>query len=298
MRAWELTLIASLALSAAILWAAPRRRPRWSSILPGASVLAAVIQLAAEGYRWQMVPIYLLAAAFASFPTLFRRRSAEAAGPRGGRTWLRGMAAWAGLVLLGAAVLATTLFPHLRLPAPSGPYAVGTTRHYFVDASRPETFTPDPDDHREISLRIWYPASRPLSGEAVSYSENAREVGRALTRSTPAPSFLFDHLALVRAHSYRDAGVPEHPDGLPIVLFNHAYWAGMTQSTALMEDLASHGYVIVSIGHAHVDDHVHDHGGYWAIRDAMPVSRQEEISICRKCRLSVLSPSWKAGSRM
>jgi dienelactone hydrolase len=35
-----------------------------------------------------------------------------------------------------------------------------------------------------------------------------------------------------------------------LVIFNHAYWAGIPQSTALMEELASHGYVTVSVGHA------------------------------------------------
>jgi dienelactone hydrolase len=35
-----------------------------------------------------------------------------------------------------------------------------------------------------------------------------------------------------------------------VVIFNHAYWAGASQSTALMEELASHGYVAVSVGHA------------------------------------------------
>jgi predicted dienelactone hydrolase len=65
------------------------------------------------------------------------------------------------------------------------------------------------------------------------------------------PSFLFDHLALVRSHSFRDAEIAGADERFPIVIFSHAYWGSVSQCTALMEDLASHGYVAVSVGHSY-----------------------------------------------
>ena len=167
------------------------------------------------------------------------------------RKWLRLLGAAAGLLAAVVAAAPPVLFPHLRLPKPSGPHAVGTLNLHFIDRGRPETFTPDPHDHREVCARVWYPAEEQAGRRTISYAENAREIGRALTRHAPVPRFVFDHLGLVRAHSYRDAEPVRGRERLPVLIFSHAYWAGISQSTVLMEDLASHGYVAVSIAHAH-----------------------------------------------
>ncbi len=39
------------------------------------------------------------------------------------------------------------------LPQPSGPYAIGTKVFHWVDTSREETLTSDPDDVREIMVQ-------------------------------------------------------------------------------------------------------------------------------------------------
>jgi len=154
------------------------------------------------------------------------------------------------LLLAAVAAAVPTLFPHLRLPEPTGPYRVGTTDLFLVDQDRRETFTSDPDDRREIAARIWYPAEEVTNGVPAAYMENAPEVSRALTRFTPFPPFLFAHLGRVRTHAYRDAPMLQEGSPWPLVVFNHAYWGGVSQSTALMEELASNGYVAVSVGHA------------------------------------------------
>lgn len=74
-----------------------------------------------------------------------------------------------------------------------------------------------------------------------------------LPRLGPAlglPSFLFEHLALVRTHAYVDAppAVAESP--FPILVFSHGYNQGFPgQNTAQMQELASHGYAVFSIAH-------------------------------------------------
>jgi hypothetical protein len=44
--------------------------------------------------------------------------------------------------------------PLFRFPRPSGPYAVGTVTYHWVDAARPEIFTADPNDHRELMVHV------------------------------------------------------------------------------------------------------------------------------------------------
>jgi predicted dienelactone hydrolase len=139
--------------------------------------------------------------------------------------------------------------PYIELPEPTGPYAVGTMDMCFVDTERAETFTPDTSDHREVPVRLWYPAEVPAGSEPLYYLENVEGRKRALEGKTPMPLSAFDELAQVRVHSHRDADLPDGEERFPVLLFSHGYAGGMLQNTVLMEDLASHGYVTVSVGH-------------------------------------------------
>lgn len=253
MRLLEALSAGLVMLASFSLFVSAGRRYRWMHLLPSVAMLLLGAHLFLEGYRWQMAPVYCVAVllTLATVPHLKRLRARQALPTAKRARWLRLLGAILSLLAVALATALTTLFPHLRLPRPSGPYPVGTTNLHFIDANRPETFTPDPCDHRELFARVWYPARIPVGGRPVSYCENAHEISRALTGPTPMPSFLFDHLGLVRSHSFRDAEVARGNERFPIVIFSHAYWGSVSQCMALMEDLASHGYVAVSVGHSY-----------------------------------------------
>src|SRR5262245_3323547 len=59
-----------------------------------------------------------------------------------------------------------------ELPAPTGKFAAGRTSFHWVDASRPEAMTDDPNDRRELMVTIWYPAES-ATGEPAPYGETA-----------------------------------------------------------------------------------------------------------------------------
>ncbi|MEU8241109.1 hypothetical protein AB0C07_22930 [Actinoplanes missouriensis] len=117
--------------------------------LPAVPALVAVVQVLAEGFRWQMVPGHALALAL---PVAWLRRRATA-----GRFALRGWAARtatvAGLagcmIVLVMSVALPVVVPVSQFPAPSGRYGIGTVTYHWVDQSRPELFTADPADQRE-----------------------------------------------------------------------------------------------------------------------------------------------------
>jgi len=44
--------------------------------------------------------------------------------------------------------------PVFRFPRPSGPYAIGRLTYHWVDAARPEVFTADTNDHRELMVQM------------------------------------------------------------------------------------------------------------------------------------------------
>jgi predicted dienelactone hydrolase len=55
----------------------------------------------------------------------------------------------------------------------------------------------------------------------------------------------------VRTNSYEDAPLLPGAQRLPVILYSHGYTSFLSQNTALMEDLASHGYVVFSLQHTY-----------------------------------------------
>ena len=66
------------------------------------------------------------------------------------------------------------------------------------------------------------------------------------------PTVSFASLVQAPSHTYAGAPVAERGTRFPVLLFSHGYIPGfLSQNTAQMEELASHGYVVASIGHTH-----------------------------------------------
>ncbi len=259
MRIFEILLLATLLPSFSSLFVARRRRPRWLSYLPILGVVFIALHLLTEGHRWQMVPGYVFTGAFllSSAVAFWQkdRSSSSSQGTRPASRWrtaFRITGAVLGMLIFGVAALIPAAMPVFELPEPSGPFRVGTTRFSLLDASRPETFTADPSDKRELLIQVWYPAEPSANSVPERLWGHPREIARRMTRSLGLPGFLFDHFGLVRTHSLADAALAGARATYPVLVFSHGYNQGIPpQNTVQMEDLASHGYIIFSIGHSY-----------------------------------------------
>jgi pimeloyl-ACP methyl ester carboxylesterase len=153
------------------------------------------------------------------------------------------------MLLLILILLPSMVFPVPKLQEPSGDFEVGTKYIYLKDGSREETYTLDPTDKRELNVQIWYPtqtgSERPLS----PYLSNLELTGPAFAEFLGLPAFVLNHVNLVKTHSLVDAQVASAAGSFPVVIFSHGWGGTRTQSTFLMEELASHGYVVVAIDH-------------------------------------------------
>lgn len=137
----------------------------------------------------------------------------------------------------------------------TGPYSVGTIRYYFTDKNRPEIFTPENNDYREVAIKIWYPAKKSSCLKKAPYIEKAIERKNKLPNNSSLPPSFFDKIAHIKSNSFYDAAISDKQEKYPIILFSHAYSAGMNANSILMEELASYGYITVSIGHAYETSH-------------------------------------------
>ena len=160
---------------------------------------------------------------------------------------LIGVALFGGV---GIAVLLGVLWlDHTRettLPTPSGPFAVGRTTYVWSDAAQAELMAPQPGTKRELLAWIWYPAAPRQPSQTIDDYLPApwrtaleRQIGVLLTK------FLTRDLSRVRAHGIRSAEISPEQRSYPVVFMRAGLAALTTDYTALAEDLASHGYVVV-----------------------------------------------------
>lgn len=197
--------------------------------------------LVLEGYRWQMLPVYLLLVLVA-----WRIQAVDPTRPV--RLTFGRIAGYFVLVVL--MVLGTILpnvLPVFSLPAPHGPYAVGTDTLY-VKTQRPEPITEDPNDQRELVYKIWYPSKAPVSqGRRDVYIDSGSRAGFATKYGLP-PSAL-NYLDYVKPHAY--TGIEVAPGPFPVLLFSHGYGSKATGYYALLTELASQGYLIINMNHTY-----------------------------------------------
>ncbi|MFC3654608.1 hypothetical protein FZ025_10645 [Xanthomonas hyacinthi] len=228
-------LLASVAV--ALWWMRSPRRKSALWLLGGALASAAY---ALWHGRWQMWPA-LLAAPLLAAPFLLRdRRWQRVLGRLLGAT---------GATALMASALALWLCPLFALPSPDGPYAVGTRHFELTDRSRLGVMEDPPQAARRIVVWAWYPATAGGERPRNYFTGDERELARSVARNWGMYGFAFDHLRQVPTHSRPDAPLSTAQSRWPVVVFNHGYWGWPGQNTALMERLASHGYLVFSIGH-------------------------------------------------
>ena len=106
------------------------------------------------------------------------------------------------------------------LPARSGTYAVG---HDTISI-------PDPATGKTISADLWYPAADGASGTATRYSL--------------LPTAYFDSKVAIEKAPINNVGA------FPFVVYSHGSGGQSFVASFLTEDIASHGYVVLSANHS------------------------------------------------
>jgi len=141
-------------------------------------------------------------------------------------------------IALGASTVASTL-AYLRLPAPTGPLAVG----------KAATVWPVGDGPRRIRVTAWYPADAG-SGTTGRYVEDLDAIDDALVASGQIGAFEVAGLGLVQDPARLVAAVAGG-DGVryPLIVLSPGNATNVEFYGALAEDLASHGYVVIGIDH-------------------------------------------------
>lgn len=146
------------------------------------------------------------------------------------------------LITVGALMLLATSIFAQAFPVPTGPHMIGTTSFIIEDESREESFTDFEGDFRKLLIKAWYPAA--VTGE-VREPYIADYFRPLLLNKYKIPASEIEQFGL--SHSYTDAPLNRAEDEYPVVIFVHGFGSTENDNVMIMEELASHGYIVYSI---------------------------------------------------
>jgi pimeloyl-ACP methyl ester carboxylesterase len=235
------------------------RRGRMAVVL----LLAALVQLVAEGFRWQLVPLEVGTVALAVGDALWDDRRV-----RGLRRFRRGLL---GTIGLAAVAFLPWALPVPELPEPAGRFEIGTATFELVDPERAEGYglpeveaeaDPEPEVQsgaededqeeptgppRRVVVQVWYPAVPADDAQRVPWTPDMDVVGPAMSEHLGFPGFFLDHTADIPSHSVADA--PPLDGRFPVVLSSHGWSGFRTINLPQIESLASRGFMVIAPDH-------------------------------------------------
>ena len=215
----------------------PPPRPAFVRAIPVGAFLLTLIHFAVDGYRWQMIPIYLLTLVLVAISL--------------NRSWdIKPLTSYLTLLLLAISTALPILLPVPSIPASSGPYGVGTRIYELVDSSRREIYS-GKEEARRFMIQVWYPSEVSISDTRAPWMADAEIFAPTLATYIDTPSFFLDHLGLVQMPAYRESKLATSSAAYPVILFSHGWNGFHAQNSGQAIQLASHGYVVVGIQHTY-----------------------------------------------
>jgi len=242
------TLLLFANLLTFLVVAVPRlHTTRWMGCAVLITLALAVAQVLIEGPRWQMVPTYVLTGLLllawllqnvASMDGIVKRILTN--------RFVVGFAITLCIVGMGLSAALPIAFPVFHFPRPSGPYQIGTLTYHWVE-SRHEIFSTDPNAHRELMAQVWYPVKGDTSSLRAPYVQDASALSASVTREVHLPWFTFDHFTYVTTNAIPSAPMATDIPTYPVLIFLTGIFGFRQSNTFQVENLVSHGYIVVGI---------------------------------------------------
>ena len=124
-----------------------------------------------------------------------------------------------------------------KMLTPTGNYQIGQ-RTFFYDKKQS-------GNGRLLSFQIWYPTN---SKSRKKLPFRTEEVISSASNFLGFPGFLTSYFSEIESHSILNAPVVSNSK-FPVLIYNHGYGGYSQVYQTVFEDLVSHGYIVVSIGH-------------------------------------------------
>lgn len=133
----------------------------------------------------------------------------------------------------------------LMIPSPTGPHPVGTVSVHLVDQSRQNPWT-KAGGKRELMVSLWYPAKDVRNHKVAPWLPKAAADRYLEDNGLEQGSVLLD-----TTDGHEGAPIDQGLGRLPVILYSPGANASRAYGTGVVEELASRGYVVVTIDHTY-----------------------------------------------
>jgi hypothetical protein len=149
------------------------------------------------------------------------------------------------LLIILLVCLTTVIFSQtdsIQLIQPTGKYPVGTMIYAWTDNTREIQLTSHKGDKRKINVQLWYPAKIDSHSIRAPYSALSKDYSKVQTNSYLRPSF------------------HEEIESSNLIIFSPGRGTERFLYTTIIEELASHGYIVASVDMPHIGYVVYQDG--------------------------------------
>ncbi|MGG3308157.1 dienelactone hydrolase family protein [Paenibacillus lautus] len=252
MRLFEILLVLScFALLIDLLFIKRSSKKTGLGLGIGSSVIL-LVQLFVEGYRWQLLLVYIMTALFILI-VLFRH-SEKMVNLKIGKVLKYSLSSLIVILLVISTALSVYL-PVFHLPKPDGPEKVGTQTFHFTDQNRDEVLTEDQSDKRELMVQFWYPTENMKNNKRDTLFPNNKEMFKtyiqSFSTSLKLPEFVLDYWKYSQTNSYENVEILPSASPYPVVLLSHGMGTSRVLQASQAENLASHGFIVATIDHTY-----------------------------------------------
>lgn len=239
-----LLIIISIAVALAMLFV--KRNPRLDIAMLALVAISVLLHGLSDQFRLQLFPTYAVVLVIAVF--LVIRVLKPVAEPRPKSVFKKSSLSVVVVAVTVISVLFSNYLPIFTMPEPTGKYAVGTISRHLTDETREETITDEPGDKRELMVNVWYPVDAEAA-KSMPKEHFASELSEAIRGGYSFPKQLFSHVKTIPTHVVKDAAISTAEKKYPVVLFSPGNSSTRFQSMTTVEELVSHGFIVVGIDH-------------------------------------------------
>ncbi|PQP84768.1 lipase [Paenibacillus sp. PCH8] len=258
MRILEWILVLVTVIGAVVMLVAPKRR-----VVGGITLLALVLAILVHGvidhFRVQMLPTYLVSLVLMivfAVQLWNSGRNIQNTQKRKHRSWFKIiLTSILVLALSAGTIVLTSLFPAFMMPESTGSFAIGTFSQQITDDSREETKSAEVGDKRELMINVWYPVDQETA-KGLPLEHYPAELGEAISLVFGIPPVVFSYLDTIPTHVVKGAEVSAAQSKYPVLLFSPGIRSTRFQSMTAIEELVSHGYIVVGIDHPYTSAQV------------------------------------------
>lgn len=132
------------------------------------------------------------------------------------------------------------------LPQPTGSYGVGKSIHHLIDAERDEKHE---SGKRELLLHVYYPSH--VQGSSAYAPDIIPFIKEKLRYMLNIDEQALQYLDSFKEHTEMHAPLAGAQQKFPVLFFSPGMGDPVEINTALLEEMASHGYVVIAINHTY-----------------------------------------------